>query len=103
MICSNQTIYGNKQTGKHIFDLLETGTLDEITQCIENLLIDYKIDQIINNDGLGLLHVACQNDNMELVHYLLEKAEEIGNKKYVKLLVNMKCKNREMSFTPAHF
>ena len=61
------------------------------------------IDHIINDQGLGIFHVACQNDDQELVHYLLEKAEGAGSRKYVKHLVNQKCKNRDMSFTPSHF
>lgn len=92
-----------KTQPKPIFDLLETGTFEEITNCIESLLIGNKMEFIINSEGLGLLHVACQNDNMELAHYLIEKAEEQSGKKYIKMLVNMKCKNRQMSFTPAHF
>lgn len=86
-----------------IFELLETGTYEEIVNCIENLLIGNKLEYIVNNEGLGLLHFAWQNDNMDVAHYLIEKAEEQSDKKYVKMLVNMKCKNRQMSFTPAHF
>lgn len=70
----------NRSKGKHIFDLLESGTNEEIFNCIENLLMDYKIDQIINSNGLGLLHVACENNNLDLVHFLLDKAEELEGK-----------------------
>lgn len=38
-----------------------------------------------------------------MVEYLIDKAEETEGKRYVKMLVNMKCKNRDMSFTPSHF
>lgn len=96
-------IPNNRNQGRQIFDLLETSTNDEIIQCINNLTTQYKIDQIINSEGLGLLHVACQNNNLDLVEYLIDKAEEIEGKRYVKMLVNMKCKNRDMSFTPSHF
>jgi ankyrin repeat protein len=93
----------HRNEGRQIFDLLETGTNEEIYEWIENLLSQYKIDQIVNNNGLGLLHVAWQNDNLELVHFIIEKAHDMEGKKYVKMLVNMKWRNRDMSFTPLHF
>ena len=47
---------------------------------IDKLLLNKKFENITNNEGLGLLHVAWQNGNLPLLKYLISKAEEIGDK-----------------------
>lgn len=93
----------NKAHEKQIFDLLESGSNEEIFDWIEDLLNDYSIEQIVNTEGLGLLHVAWQNNNNELVEFIIGKTFQKQGQRHVKMLVNMKCKNREISFTPIHF
>ena len=58
-----------------IFDLLETESFEKITKMIDKILINKKLENITNNEGLGLLHVAWQNGNLPLLKYLRSKQD----------------------------
>jgi ankyrin repeat protein len=79
-----------KTNDRLIFEVLEEGDKNKIVSCVENLLKDYQIEDIVNKQGMSLLHVACQDDKTDIVEYLLEKSITTNKQSHNEAFVNSK-------------
>lgn len=88
--------------GRKIFEIIEEGDTSKAKLVIEDLLNKYRIDQITNVQGMSLLHVACLNENFELVKFLISKATEASFKVSCKDYIGMKWKDAAKTFNALH-
>jgi ankyrin repeat protein len=87
---------------KMIFDLMESDNNSAIVSTIDKLLQTYKLSEIMSQQGMSLLHVACQNNNLEVVEYLLKSSSNCDNES-ISNMVNLKCRDSNLGFAPIHF